>query len=289
MQMASLVIPTLKGRKCIKKLMSALAPLLGRTLIIVAHPDDEAVTCAALMQRMQEPYVLFCTDGAPLDPYFWSRHGSREAYSLLRQKEARLALSHLGVRNVEFLKILSGEHIIDQQLFQRLPEAIEAAFQVVSRVRPQALLTLAYEGGHPDHDSCNFITSVISRQRSLPAWEMPVYKLFHKEDRKFQTFIPVSQPAIALDPTADEIARKRQALEAYASQGDFLVRFDSVEESFRPLPEYDYARPAHEGELNYEAWQWSMTGKQVCAAFGAYLNSRAALEGAPRRGRTKLG
>ncbi|MBV9624514.1 MAG: PIG-L family deacetylase [Acidobacteria bacterium] len=132
-----------------QKNMRALARLLGRTLIIVAHPDDEAVTCAALMQRMREPYVLFCTDGAPLDPYFWSRHGSREAYSLLRQQEARLALSHVGVRNVEFLKDRSAKHIIDQQLFQRLPEAIEGAFQVLSRVRPHALLTLAYEGGHP--------------------------------------------------------------------------------------------------------------------------------------------
>src|SRR6516225_4491137 len=96
--------------------MDALAPLLGRTLIIVAHPDDEAVTCAALMQRMREPCVLFCTDGAPLDPYFWSRHGSREAYSLLRQKEARLALSLVGVTKLEFLKARSVEHIIDQQL-----------------------------------------------------------------------------------------------------------------------------------------------------------------------------
>jgi len=264
--------------------MDALAPLLGRTLIIVAHPDDEAVTCAALMQRMREPCVLFCTDGAPLDPYFWSRHGSREAYSLLRQKEARLALSLVGVTKVEFLKARSVEHIIDQQLFQRLPEAIEAAFQVVIRVRPQALLTLAYEGGHPDHDSCNFITSVIARQRSLAAWEMPVHKLFHKEDGKFQTFMPAPQSAISLHPTAEEIARKRLALEAYSSQGNFLVRFDSVDESFRPLPEYDYARPPHEGVLNYEAWQWSMTGKQVSAAFEACLNSRAGVDRAPRAG-----
>lgn len=252
--------------------MRALGPLLRRTLIIVAHPDDEAVTCAALMQRMREPYVLFCTDGAPLDPYFWSRHGSRQAYSLLRQKEARMALSHVGVRNLEFLKAWSVEHIVDQQLFQRLPEAIEATLQVVSRVHPDALLTLAYEGGHPDHDSCNFITSVVARERSLPAWEMPVNKLFHKEDNKFQTFKTAARPAILLHPTSDEIARKRQALEAYASQGDFLVGFDSIEESFRPLPDYDYARPPREGVLNYEAWHWSMTGKQVCAAFEAYLN-----------------
>ena len=84
--------------------MDAVAPLLGRTLIIVAHPDDEAVTCAPLIQRMREPYLLFCTDGAPLDAYFWKDHGSRDAYSLLRQEEARLALNYVGVRNVEFLK-----------------------------------------------------------------------------------------------------------------------------------------------------------------------------------------
>jgi LmbE family N-acetylglucosaminyl deacetylase len=259
--------------------MDSLAPLLGRTLIIVAHPDDEAVTCAALMQRMREPYVLFCTDGAPLDPYFWSRYGSREAYSLLRQKEARVALSHVGVTRVEFLKTRSGEHITDQQLFRRLPGAIDAALEVVSHVRPEALLTLAYEGGHPDHDSCNFIASIIARELSLPAWEMPVYRLFHKEERTFQTFIPAPQPTLSLQPTADEIARKRQALQAYVSQGDFLVNFDSAHESFRPMAEYDYARPPHEGVLNYEAWRWSMTGKQVSAAFEAYLNERT---GGPR-------
>lgn len=254
--------------------MHPLTPVLERTLIIVAHPDDEAVTCAALMQRMREPYVLFCTDGAPLEPYFWRQYGSREAYGLVRQEEARSALSQVGVREVEFLKVGSSEHIVDQQLFRRLPEAIAGALQVVSRVRPKAVLTLAYEGTHPDHDSCNFITSVIARKQSLPAWEMPVYRLFHKQDLKFQSFMPKPQPMISLHPTAEEIARKRQVLAAYASQGDFLIRFDSVQENFRPLAEYDYARPPHESVLNYEAWQWSMTGKEVCAAFEAYLNSR---------------
>src|SRR5690348_7897548 len=212
--------------------MDTLAPLSGRTLIIVAHPDDEAVTCGSLMQRMREPHVLFCTDGAPLDPYFWSRYDSREAYSLLRQKEARLALSHLGVTSVEFLKIQSGEHIIDQHLFERLPQAIEAVFQVVSRICPEALLTLAYEGSHPDHDSCNFITSVIARERSLPAWEMPVNSLFQDGESKFQPFMTASQASISLKPTSEEIARKRQAIDAYTSQGQFPVRFDSMNESF---------------------------------------------------------
>jgi N-acetylglucosamine malate deacetylase 2 len=63
-------------------------------------------------------------------------------------------------------------------------------------------------------------------------------------------------------------------LEAYASQGD-LAYLDSVTETFRPLPAYDYTRPPHDGVLNYEAWQWSMTGRQVSAAFEAYLASNA--------------
>ncbi len=255
--------------------MDALAPLLGRTLVIVAHPDDEAVTCAALMQRMREPNVLFCTDGAPHDPYFWSKFGSRMDYADLRRKEAHTALGHLGVRNVEFLRPLRGKVITDQCLFQSLPEAIDGVELVVDRVRPDALLTLAYEGGHPDHDSCNFIAAVVSRERALPAWEMPVYTLFHKDEREFQTFMPAPQPSIVLHPSADEIARKRQALEAYQSQGHFLVNFDSVAETFRPLQKYDYSQPPHEGVLNYEAWEWSMTGKQVSAAFAACLSSRA--------------
>lgn len=251
--------------------MDPLAPLLGRTLIIVAHPDDEAVACAALLQRMREPYVLFCTDGGPLDPYFWGRHGSREAYSLKRQKEARQSLNYLRVSNVEFLKTRSGEPIIDQQLFQHLPEAVEAVRQVVLRLRPDAMLTLAYEGGHPDHDSCNFITSILSRKLSIPAWEMPLEPFFHKGPRRFQTLLSTPQPAVRLHPTADEIALKQQALEAYPSQGNFPAAISSADESFRPLPNYDYTLPPHEDVLNYESWQWPMTGKQV-SAFAAYLN-----------------
>lgn len=252
--------------------MEPLAPLLGLTLVIVAHPDDEAVACAALLQRIREPYVLFCTDGGPLDPWFWNRYGSREAYSQLREKEARQALQALGVTNVEFLKTRSGAAIIDQQLFQHLPEAAPAVSDVVSRIHPEALLTIAYEGGHPDHDSCSFITAQIAREQRIPAWEMPIEPLFKKVERRWQTFLSPAQPAVTLHPTPAEIARKRKCLDAYASQGDF-GDIASVDENFRPLPAYDYTLRPHQDELNYESWQWSMTGDQVASAFGAYLNS----------------
>lgn len=252
--------------------MDPLAPLLGRTLVIVAHPDDEAVACAALLQRMREPHVLFCTDGGPLDPYFWGKYGSREAYSRMREKEARLALKEVGVSNVEFLKVRSGKAVIDQTLFEHLPDAVPAAADVVSRIRPDALLTIAYEGGHPDHDSCSFITTQIAREQHLPVWEMPIEPLFKKVERRWQTFLSPAQPAITLRPKPEEIARKRSALQAYVSQGNF-DSIAAVDETFRPMPRYDYTRRPHQDILNYESWQWKMTGDEVAAAFKSYLDA----------------
>ena len=53
----------------------------GRTLVLVAHPDDECIAFGALLQRIREPLVVFATNGSPADPYFWQKYGSREAYA----------------------------------------------------------------------------------------------------------------------------------------------------------------------------------------------------------------
>src|ERR1051326_5369869 len=57
--------------------MPTLESLLGRTLVLIAHPDDEALGCGALLQRVREPVVCFATDGAPLAAKWWQPYGSR--------------------------------------------------------------------------------------------------------------------------------------------------------------------------------------------------------------------
>ena len=37
-------------------------------------------------------------------------------------------------------------------------------------------------------------------------------------------------------------------------------------------------RPPHEGVLNYEAWQWPVTGRELCAEFDRFLRSGARSE-----------
>ena len=38
--------------------------LLGRTMVLVAHPDDECVLCGGILQKMRDPVVVYATDGA---------------------------------------------------------------------------------------------------------------------------------------------------------------------------------------------------------------------------------
>lgn len=252
--------------------MDALAPLLGKTLVLIAHPDDEAVGCGALLQRMREAVVVFATDGAPHDRYFWDKCGSREAYAELRRQEARAALGLARVLHIEFLQTMEG-YVTDQELFRRLRPAWKALSALAGRYRPQALLTLAYEGGHPDHDSCSFLTSLLARGLSLPAWEMPLY--FRKSDGAAlcQQFRNMNGTEVSLDPTAEERKTKHAMLAAYASQGEVLKQFSQASEWFRPQAAYDYSRPPHQGVLNYEAWGWPIKGAEVSAAFTNFLQS----------------
>ena len=249
--------------------MEQLAPLLGRTLVIVAHADDEAVGCGGLLQRIREPVVLICTDGAPRDRYFWEKYGSREAYALLRREEAKRALGHVAAARVEFLPPEANpeQHFVDQDLFLDIRRALDRLDEIVTRFRPEALLTLAYEGGHPDHDTCAFLASRISRDRVIPAWELPLYHRRADGQMEKQCFLVPEGDEVLFDATCPEVERKRRMLEEYVSQKETIDLFNAAIERFRPQAVYDFSRPPHPGVLNYEAWGWPVTGMQLVQAF----------------------
>jgi LmbE family N-acetylglucosaminyl deacetylase len=262
--------------------------LLGRTLVLVAHPDDETVGCGALLQRMREPVVVFCTDGAPRDEYFWREHGSRLRYGRLRQEEARRSLAAAGVTEMEFIEgQASGlDLFVDQELYRAIPEAVAVLTSIVERYRPQAVLTLAYEGGHPDHDTCSFLGAVVGRRYALPVWEFPLYHRQHglamcaavhgrAGELVYQRFVvPGAHEEIVLELTPDELEKKRTMLAQYSSQHPFLFEFEPSLERLRPQHAYDYSQPPHVGPLNYEAWQWGIRARDVCDAFTAFLKEQ---------------
>jgi len=257
--------------------MPWLDELLVRTLVLVAHPDDECIAFGGLLQRMREPVVVFATNGSPADPYFWKKYGSREAYAALRRQEALRSLCAAGVKDVVFLADMpGGETLVDQELFRHLHTAFELLTDLAARRMSTALLTLAYEGGHPDHDSCSFLAAQLARHAELPCWEAPLYHRVADGSGVFQDFINRGTDVVEVQPNAAEQERKREMCLAYQSQGDFLAHFDVGREIVRPQPAYDFTRPPHDGKTNYEFWQWQMTAIEVCASFAEFLQSRAA-------------
>jgi LmbE family N-acetylglucosaminyl deacetylase len=247
------------------------ASLFGRVLAIVAHPDDESIGCGLLLQRTKHATVVFATDGAPNDPKFWKSYSSRGEYVVARRDEAHAAAANVGIKQIHFLDIA------DQELFRHLPKALAQLRAILTAYQPDALLTHAYEGGHPDHDACAFLVSLLSQEHRLPAWEMPLY---HRAagDRTVQRFIsPANSSAeVALAATPQELQRKRAMIASYKSQGDFLNTFDIAHEVFRPQLAYDFSRPPHQGTLNYEEWRWPMKGSEVSQVFSAMLSERKA-------------
>ena len=254
--------------------MLALEPLLGRTFVLIAHPDDEALGCGALLQRMREPIVCFATDGAPLAAKWWQPYGSRENYAATRRAEALRAMQTCGVKQVEFFSDREPA-CVDQELFRQLQRAFAALLALARRLAPEAILTMAYEGGHPDHDSCSVLACALGRERNLPVWEMPLYSRTHEGEVSLQTF-DRAEGAIPLKPTEEELERKRAMFAAYVSQQLVIEKFNWREERFRPQPAYDYSQPPHAGKLNYELWQWPMTGREVSQALAEFLSRHAA-------------
>lgn len=254
--------------------MDDLEPLLGRTLVLVAHQDDETIGCGALLQRMRDPLVVFATDGAPRDQKFWHGLLSRFEYVQERKNEALQVLQIAGVQDCEFLADYGPEVFVDQELFRRLREALDVLARIVQTARPKALLTHAYEGGHPDHDACSFIGCVLGRQFRLPVWEMPLYYRM-QEPKGIQEFLQEGKDEIVLEPNPAELEKKDLMIRSYVSQTEIFLEFTGRTERFRPQLSYDYSRPPHENVLNYEAWGWPISGKEVSAAFAEFSQTRS--------------
>jgi N-acetylglucosamine malate deacetylase 2 len=162
----------------------------------------------------------------------------------------------------------------DQELFRNLPNAIAGLRTVVEQFRPTAILTSAYEGGHPDHDACAFLAAEIGAWMHVPIFEAPLYNRFEGVGHK-QQFI-AGEAGESQVMSEQERMRKADMFGCYGSQGDLMGFFDIGREVFRRQHAYDFSQPPHPGKLNYEVWQWPMSGADVCRAFQAFARRVAA-------------
>jgi N-acetylglucosamine malate deacetylase 2 len=237
-----------------------------RTLVIVAHPDDDVLGLGARLRFVREQVdIVYVTDGAPEPPAFYRPLGfeTREQYAEGRRREARRALRLAGVPEGHVHEL----GVVDQRAAHDIQRVARAIVELVRLLSPDALLTHAYEGGHPDHDAtacaAHAACGLLDLQRGrVPALlEFASYYASGNELVRGE-FSPGSGPsAIRLELDAQARQFKRALLRCHASQEPVWQAFPLSHELFRVAPRYDFSQPPA-APFHYDRVDWGVSGSE---------------------------
>jgi len=240
---------------------------MPRVLVVVAHPDDEAIGAGAVMRGIPDVTVVHVTDGAPNDEGYAQRRGfeSREAYAKARRDEVVAALDIIGIPEAR----VRGLGYVDGEASWHLVDLCHKVADVFEELQPEVVLTHPYEGGHSDHDSTAFavhLAAGILRRDGQPAPVVLEMTSYHNHDgkRRLYEFLPhegtLAMKTVALSDEAREV--KQQMFDAFISQAELLRTIPVEVERFRQAPRYLFTVPPHEGQLDYERLCRRLTGTE---------------------------
>jgi N-acetylglucosamine malate deacetylase 2 len=213
--------------------------------------------------RGQRITVLHLTDGSPRDLANARAAGfhSRRAYAAERRRELHKALRLAGVSSSQ-LRVFS---YVDKETYLHLPELCARLAAMIEELQPSLVLSPAYEGGHPDHDSAAFAVAAARRRVSSPFQhrEFPLYHAGPGGVMVSGEFLPCPDAEVEVCRLSDaEQEKKRSMLRSFTTQQEILNQFTILHECFRDAPSYDFTRPPHEGRLLYEYWNLGVSSEQ---------------------------
>lgn len=250
-----------------------------RILLLIPHPDDEVVGCAAAIGRARangsRVYGYVLTDGVPAPEVQWPWHRGRHAARVARRRrESETVADRLG------LEIAGREDISARRLKENILPVMIRLAAAIYRVRPDVIWAPAYEGGHQDHDVASYIATLLRWRCAV--WEFSEYNFAGGRVRS-QSFIAPRTGERVIELDAAERREKAGLLSLYASERGNLGYVETRREVFRPLAGDDYTRPPHSGRCFYQRFQWVpchprvdyTTPEQVCAALDAFRNGAA--------------
>jgi hypothetical protein len=223
-----------------------------RILILIPHPDDEVVGCAAAIARARAQgarvFGVYLSHGYLSRSALWPfQRGGYQKRVARRMAEAERAAEFLSLS-----MILKNARRAARDIWRELPLAREEVLVAMGLCAPDRIWVPAYEGGNPDHDGLNALASTLE---GVPVFEFAEYNL-NGGYAHSNSFLDRRGGEVVHRLKPEERRMKQQALALYRSERGNVGALKLIEEQFRPLPKYDYSKRPHPGKLWYERFQW---------------------------------
>lgn len=235
-----------------------------KVLVVVAHPDDEAIGAGALLRHYHDAVVLHVTDGGGRDDLSARQRGfaTRKDYARARRNEVIEALRLIGM-NEDRIRSIGIE---DGRAARQLVDVCRSLMDVFDEMKPDVVLTHPYEGGHTDHDATAFAVHLacgVLRREGAPAPLVLELASYHMRNgqRVRGDFLPnwrTPMRAVHLSPEGKML--KASMFDRFTSQQECLREFPIDIERFRVAPRYVFTEPPHAGTLLYEHHGVAITG-----------------------------
>lgn len=183
-----------------------------RVCVFAPHPDDEILGCGGMLQQLAANgnaiLLVHVTNGTQSHPD--SHIYPPQTLDIIRPQESLAALNALGVASQVtsiFLDLPDGEVFARQEQFNKKLDTI---------IQPEDILVAPFiHDGHPDHEATGQVVAAFAKQHHLIFYQALIWA-WHwakPDDRR----IPW-HTAVRLDLTAEQLARKAQAINCFASQ-----------------------------------------------------------------------
>ncbi|HEX7349041.1 MAG TPA: PIG-L family deacetylase [Rhodanobacteraceae bacterium] len=195
----------------------------ARLLVLAPHPDDESLAAGGLIQRAlaygAAVGVAYATDGEnnpwpqrALEHRLWVGPRQRTAWGARRRTEAEAALAALGAQGVTVHHLGWPDGGITWRMLNAMPAMLATLRSLIESARPTLLVLPDLADRHPDHSALHVLVDLTLR--ALPAAAQPVCLGYILHGRSH----PGLPRRAVLALSADELARKRTAIRAHASQ-----------------------------------------------------------------------
>ena len=212
----------------------------ARVVVVAPHPDDEILTCGALLHlvaaRGDAPLIVAVTDGEASHPGspVWPPERLRQA----RTDETNAALAHLGIDASRVRRL----HIPDGGVTAATPE-LERQLAAIIAPGDVVITTWRFDG-HPDHESTALACSAVARQTGARVLQAPVWGWHWSAPG--DDAMPLAL-ARKLAVPGDALARKRAALGCFHSQ----IEGDASNGAAPILPAFAMERVLHPFEIYF--------------------------------------